>query len=219
MMTSTTTVGRPRTRSDEEILEAAAMVIGRVGPARLTLAAVAEAVGLSPAALVNRFRSKRRLMLALADVAAGAPDRTIADVRKELPEASSIAVLRRVLLRLGTAMGGADELANHCAFLQVDISDREFRERAVASMGALRRGVAELLDDAAARGEIVARDIEELADAIVSTWNGALITWAIFRDGPLDAWLAARLNAVIAPHLRQGLSQRRVSTPPPTERG
>lgn len=200
--TATTTVGRPRTRSDEEILEAAAVIIGRVGPTRFTLAAVAEEVGLSAPALVQRFRSKRRLMLALADAAAHAPDRAIAAVRRELPEASSIAVLRRVLLLMGLAMGGPDELANHCAFLQVDISDREFRERAVASMGALTRGVAQLVDEAAARGEITLRDVGLLSDAIVSTWNGALITWAIFRDGQLDAWLAARLDAVIAPHLR-----------------
>ncbi len=197
-----TTVGRPRTRSDEEILEAAGVVIGRVGPRGFTLASVANEVGLSPAALVQRFRSKRRLLLALADTAAGAPRRTIAEARRQLPDASSVAVLRQVLLRMATAMGGADELANHSAFLQVDISDPEFRKRAVASMGALTRGVAELLEDAAAQGEITVRDIGELSDAIVSTWNGALITWVIFRDGPLDAWLARRIDAVIAPHLR-----------------
>lgn len=195
-------MGRPRTRSDEEILEAAGVVIGRVGPTRFTLAAVAKEVGLSPAALVQRFRSKRRLLLALADGAASAPERTIAEVRRQLPDASSVTVLRRVLLRMATAMGGADELANHSAFLQVDISDPEFRKRAVASMGALTRGVAQLVEDAAARGEISVRDIGQLSDAIVSTWNGALITWAIFRDGPLDVWLARRLDAVMAPHLR-----------------
>ena len=39
--------------------------MSRLGPARLTLAEVAKEAGLSPATLVQRFGSKRGLMLAL----------------------------------------------------------------------------------------------------------------------------------------------------------
>ncbi len=195
-------MGRPRTRSDAEILEAASVVIGRVGPTRLTLAAVAREVGLSPAALLQRFQSKRTLLLAVADAAVVTPDTTIAEVRRELRHGSPVAVLRQVLVRMGMAMGGPDELANHFAFLQIDITDADFRKRAVASMGALKRAVAGLLDEAAANRELMVSDTERLSEAIVSTWNGALITWAIFRDGPLDAWLSEQLEAVIGPYLR-----------------
>src|SRR5918992_5126590 len=58
---------RPRTIDDGDILQAAAMTISRVGPSNFTLADVASAVGLSPATLVQRFGSKRGLMLALAE--------------------------------------------------------------------------------------------------------------------------------------------------------
>ena len=47
---------------DAAILRAAAEVIGRTGPARFTLAAVASEVGLVPATLVQRFGSKRGLL-------------------------------------------------------------------------------------------------------------------------------------------------------------
>jgi len=40
--------------------------MGELGPAKLTLARVAKAAGLSPATLVQRFGSKRALLLALA---------------------------------------------------------------------------------------------------------------------------------------------------------
>lgn len=55
---------RPRTVSDESILDATLTVVQRVGPARVTLAAVAAEVGLSAATLVQRFGTQRDLLLA-----------------------------------------------------------------------------------------------------------------------------------------------------------
>ncbi len=101
---------------------------------------------------------------------------------------------------MGTKMGDAAELANHLAFLQLDLSDPDFLERVNASMGALTREVADLLVRAIAAGEVVHDDPEQLAEALVATWNGALITWAIFRNGTLDAWLGQRLDTVLDPH-------------------
>jgi AcrR family transcriptional regulator len=60
---------RPRAASDSAILSAAHRAVTRVGPMRLTLADVAREAGVSPATLVQRFGSKRGLLLAL--VAAG----------------------------------------------------------------------------------------------------------------------------------------------------
>ena len=51
--------------SDEEIFEAARGVIARCGPDAFTLAEVAEAVGLSRAAIILRFRSTQALKVAL----------------------------------------------------------------------------------------------------------------------------------------------------------
>ncbi|MGH2614392.1 MAG: helix-turn-helix domain-containing protein, partial [Thermomicrobiales bacterium] len=59
-------VGRPRTVTDAEILAAAERAIARHGPARLTLAHVAAEVGLTPPTLLQRFGSKRGLLLAVA---------------------------------------------------------------------------------------------------------------------------------------------------------
>ena len=65
---------RPRQASDEAILAAAFRAIARLGPAKLTLADVAAEAGLSAAALVQRFGSKRALLLATAADAAGGSD-------------------------------------------------------------------------------------------------------------------------------------------------
>src|SRR5262245_60431201 len=61
---------RPRLATDEAILEAAFRAISRLGPANLTLADVAREAKLSPATLVQRFGSKRGLLLALAKMGA-----------------------------------------------------------------------------------------------------------------------------------------------------
>jgi AcrR family transcriptional regulator len=56
---------RPRTVDDSTILEAAVTVLGRIGPERLTLADVGTEAGLSAATLVQRFGSKRDLLLSV----------------------------------------------------------------------------------------------------------------------------------------------------------
>src|SRR5215471_15001843 len=76
---------RPRTASDAEILQATGRAIARLGPARLTLAAVAQEVGLAPATLVQRFGSKRGLLLALAAEAVAGVEVCFAGVRKAHP--------------------------------------------------------------------------------------------------------------------------------------
>ena len=58
---------RPKTAPDAAILEAAARLLARVGPARMRLEDVAREVGLSPATLLLRFKSKRNLLLAVAE--------------------------------------------------------------------------------------------------------------------------------------------------------
>ncbi len=56
-------IGRPRTFSDEAIYVATATVLTRLGNEHVTLSHIADEVGCSPPALVQRFGSKRALLL------------------------------------------------------------------------------------------------------------------------------------------------------------
>ena len=58
---------RPRRLPDSAILDAAVIVVGRMGPERFTLADVGHEAGLSAATLVQRFGSKRNLLLAMLE--------------------------------------------------------------------------------------------------------------------------------------------------------
>ena len=56
-------MARPRLISDDTILDATRQVLAELGPAKLTLAAVGSRVGLAPSTLMQRFGSKRGLLL------------------------------------------------------------------------------------------------------------------------------------------------------------
>ena len=70
---------RPRSASDAQIIAATIAAIGRRWPAKLTIAHIADEVGLSPAALVARFGAKAGLLAAVAADGTGYADTAFDD--------------------------------------------------------------------------------------------------------------------------------------------
>jgi hypothetical protein len=65
-------------------------------------------------------------------------------------------------------------------------------------MRELRASIQEQLDAAVAAGEVAREtDTERLAEAIEVTYNGALITWAIHREGAVDAFMRRALEGTL----------------------
>jgi AcrR family transcriptional regulator len=191
-------MGRPRSVSDDEILAATMTAIGRHGPARLTLANVAQEIGLSPAALVQRFGSKAGLLRAAAargaDQAGAIFDRSRADI------GSPVEALLVAMATFAGSVTTREELANHIAMLQLDLTQPELREQAVAQARLLRGRIARLLVEANAAGELDVDDPATLADTVYTIYNGALITWAIDGSGSLTDWIRGRIRSVLAPY-------------------
>lgn len=189
-------MARPRTVDDAAVLAAAAEVVNRVGPSRLTLQRVADEVGLSAPTLVQRFGSKRGLLLAMGDRAASGWPEVFAAARAR--NDSPVDALVDALVDMTAGVTTPEALANSIAFLQIDLSDPEFHERAVASMRRMRELMAELLDEAVEAGEIDSgTDTDALADSVMNAYNGALISWAIFREGTLAERLRRELRRVV----------------------
>src|SRR5262245_7611450 len=76
---------RPRATTDEAILEATARTMSRMAPPQLTLARVANDLGIAPATLVQRFGSKRGLLLAMWRAFNGAAGQQWAALRAAHP--------------------------------------------------------------------------------------------------------------------------------------
>ena len=189
--------GRPRSLSNAVILAAAARVLVRVGPARLTLADVAGEVGLVPATLIQRFGSKRGLLLAYAEhaVCTVAPHFQVARAEHSSP----LAALFRALGRVTENMVTPESLANSLSMLQIDLTDPDFNRHARRYLETAQAEIRALLDEAVAAGELVPCDTDRLARVVHTTYNGSLVFWAIHQDGPLGDWLRHDLELVLDP--------------------
>jgi len=191
---------RPRGTSDEDLLAATHRVVSRLGP-NLTLGDVAKEAGVSPATLLQRFGSKRGLLLAFA--AAGSADVSAEFTAIRARHPSPLAALHE-LARCMAAMAATPEtLSNSLAFLQMDLFDPDFHRHALAHSRGMRAGIKALLDDAVDAGELSRTDTDSLAGAVQSMMGGSLLQWAIDREGKaadrLSEDLGTLLNSRISP--------------------
>lgn len=200
MMTAMT--GRPRTASDQAIFRAISEVIEADGPAGLTLAAIAGRVGISAPALTQRFGTKRRMLLAYADASTSA----VADLfeAERNRGVGPLATLHSALAAFAGPTTTRTGMANSLAFLQLDLTDPDFGRHAARQSAEVRSQIHRLLQEAIDSDELSpALDTAVLAELVYTTYNGALITWAIDGSGPLERWLNERLESALAPHRRR----------------
>lgn len=189
--------GRPRTISDEAILAALARAISRVGPGRLTLAHVAAEAGLAAPTIAQRFGSKRGLLLAFAARGPGELEKSFARARVTHP--SPLSALLSDPGGATQAMGSPDALAHHLAFLQLELADPEFHQHVLQHARVAREQIRLLLDAAVEHGELRPCDTTSVARAIHVTYNGTLITWAIFRQDELASRLREEIEFILQP--------------------
>jgi AcrR family transcriptional regulator len=206
---------RRRTVPDDAILRATAEAIGEHGPAALTLADVATRVGLSPATLLQRFGSKRGLLLKLAESGPASAKQNFTRAAARGP--SSRRALTAALKAMTAGVASPQTMANNLAFLQLDLTDPEFHALAVAHARSFRSGIESLLVEAQRSGELDPEtDTKRLAEAVETVYNGALITWAVHRRGKVENHLAKQLDTLLAPysverlHLGQDLGHGRL---------
>ncbi|WP_430335879.1 TetR/AcrR family transcriptional regulator [Rhodococcus sp. ACT016] len=191
--------GRPRSIDDAAILEATVRVMGRTGPAALTLSQVASEAGVVPGTLVQRFGSKRGLILALAEYNA----QRLSDLREQAlrDQRPPLEVLAELLVGVWEQASTPEAFANHLAFLCADLADAQFRDLALANHRSTSAFIAELLGAAVEDGELQpGTDVDALTDAIQSTVTGAGLIWTIEREGTLSERLHTSLERVLEPH-------------------
>ena len=192
---------RPRTVEDSTILEAAVTVIRRIGPERMTLADVGEAAGLSAATLVQRFGSKRDLMLSVLKFTTNGLDERFetAVTRSDSPLE---AIFAAAMDRAPTA--GPEEVANMLAFYLSDFRDPDFRALALENSSKAVAGFKRMLDEAVAAGELAESyvDTTQLAETIYSLMMGTLLTWAVTGEGTYRARIRSELDVLLRPFRR-----------------
>jgi AcrR family transcriptional regulator len=191
---------RPQKATDDEVFAAAQRAMERLPPSALRLADIAAEAGMTAGALVHRFGSKRQLLLALANRFGGSAKEMMDGLRAE--HRSPLAVVRAYAECMAHLAKSPDALARNLAYLQIDLIDPDFRKPLATNAKATRKELEALIREAVEARELHRRtDPRALALSIETVVNGALLTWAIHRDGSAAAWMRARVDAILAPYV------------------
>jgi len=191
---------RPRKVTDTQLFAATHAVMSKVGPRQLTLAAIAIEAGVTAAVLVQRFGSKRSLLLALSKKYASGAGEFIAALLAQ--HASPLAALRAYADCMSGLAASPAALARSLAYLQIDLTDPDFRRHLVKQARATRAGLRRLVEASAEAGEL-SRNVEpaKLARTVEAVLSGSMLTWAFYREGTAAQWMRADLEAVLEPYL------------------
>jgi AcrR family transcriptional regulator len=179
-------VPRPKTRSDEDLLDAAFALARERGVDRLTFAAVAEASGLSAATLVQRFGSKAALKQRALLRAWDQLDERTRELAASVPKTPEGAI--ELLIGLSGDYERIDRYAEDLLILREDLRDPVLRSRG----GQWERELVLALDACFGDGP---RGVGHL---LAAHWQGAVTWWAFSPDRRLDEHLRASLAQLVA---------------------
>jgi AcrR family transcriptional regulator len=199
----------PRKRSieDVDLLAAARRELSRVGAANITVEGVARETGLAKATVLQRFGSKRGLMVALARQSTDVLREKFASVVRA--EGSPLLKLVDLLAHRAEPIERPNELANQLSFLPIALHDPEFRRLAVEQATCAQTGIRKLLEAAVEEGELASIDLAELTKLIYVTYTGSLLTWAVLRHGTVSEWVRSHVHAALRPWRSRGSTGKR----------
>jgi AcrR family transcriptional regulator len=191
---------RARKVSDADVFAAAHRAMQRLGPGDLTLAEIASEAGVTASALVQRFGSRRDLLLQLAKAASHETEGFITGLRAQ--HRSPLAALRAYAECMAGLAESPAALARSLAYLQIDLTDPDFRAPLVVQARATRAGLESLVKAAISAGElqrtVKPRALVRTLEAVLS---GSMMTWAMHQEGAAARWMRDDLDAVLAPYL------------------
>ena len=193
---------RPRRLPDSAILDAAVIVVGRMGPDRFTLADVGQEVGLSAATLVQRFGSKRNLLLAMLEQTINlVEERFIAAVNAN---ESPLDGIYAAATDRAAEFEGPDSLSNRFAFVLLELSDPEFQALAAETTRKAIAAYKQMIERAIAAGELSDGlfDPQHLAETIHAVTLGSMVMWAVLRDGSSRPRTKRDLDTLLRPFRR-----------------
>jgi AcrR family transcriptional regulator len=190
---------RPRKVTDDDVFMAAYRVMSRVGPNELTLGHIAGEAGVTAGLLVQRFGSKRELLLKLSERFSSGTVDMFAQLRQR--HRSPLGVLRAYGECMAAMAETPEALMRNLAYLQIDLTDPDFRKNFAKSARATREELQKLVREAIDAGELsTAANPKQLARTIEAVIGGSMLSWAHYQEGSVAKWIRDDLNAVLKPY-------------------
>lgn len=195
-------MARPRSITDQTIVAEAYDLIMKHGPGSLTFERLGAAVGLVPAALVRRFKTKQGLLL---EVDQYAFERTSTKVQEAMDKTSSPidAIIAQFTTELGFA-SSVDRFANGQEFLLMDLRDKNLYNNYKISFEERHQQIIKLLQQAEDRGELTGiKDMSELARHLQMLLHGSGHVWAMTEEEPIENYISHHVELALAPYRKQ----------------
>jgi AcrR family transcriptional regulator len=203
---------RPRKATDQDIFAATQRVMMRLQPAQVTLAEIAAEAGLTAGALVQRFGSKRELLVAVAGQMQGWVPQLFAGLRAA--HRSPLDVVRAYGDCMAAMGGTAATLAHHLSWLQLDFTDPDMRRHLGNQAQATLDELEGSLGAAVAAGELPpGTDPAKLAQAIQVVVSGSLMVWAFYQRGSARDRMRQDIDVVLAAFGAKSARSRRRKRP------
>jgi AcrR family transcriptional regulator len=195
-------MARRRKAEDADVFAALVRVMHRRGPAELTLREIAAEAGLTAGALVQRFGSKRAMVLAHARYAAATGDTGVTvPVRRTSAPLDELRSVTEMYAQLATSPRAA---VRNLGYLLNDLADPALRGHLLRLSRKARAWYEEKITEAIAARELRAgTDVRALARSVEVSLRGSVLNWALYREGAAADWLRDDLDAVLRPHLGQ----------------
>ena len=191
---------RPQKVTDGDIHMAAQRAMSRLGPGELTLAEIAKEAGVTAGLLVQRFGSKRELLLALSRQFAGGAGDLFAELRRA--HRSPLAALRAYSDCMAHLAANPAAFARNFAYLQIDLTDPDFRKPLSTHAAAARLELQKLIKEAIAAKELSPHtNAKQLARTIEAVVGGSMLSWAYNQEGTAAKWMRQDLDAVLKPYI------------------
>jgi AcrR family transcriptional regulator len=180
-------VPRTRTISNDVVLDAALEIVHRAGPAALSFAVLADAVGLAGSTVVQRFGTKAALVQAALLRAWDHLDAaTAVAIDSATPDANGVVDMLVAL----SGQYEANDYADQLMVLREDLRDPTLRARGEAWITTLADAIEERLPDAPGGAT-------DLGVLVIAHWQGTVTVWGFTRPGPLPAVVRGALELLL----------------------
>ncbi len=176
---------RPKLVSDAEVLDATLRVMLRLGPDRFTLTDVARAVGLSRAALIQRFGDKaalqRQTMQRQTDV--------VHEYFANAPRQTGLKALWAMLRDLIAGLGTGEDFSGYLLLAWGDVNDPDLNRLARERNAAVRDSILTRLPPGP--------EADTNAGLIQAVIQGASMLWMVGQEGGLAEFVEAQTHKII----------------------
>ena len=150
---------------------------------------------------MQRFGSKRDLLLRLAERFAGGAGQLFDGLRQA--HRSPLAVLRAYADCMAGMAATPAALLRNLSYLQLDLTDEDFRKNLEKSARATREEIQKLIREAIAAKELVpSTNAKQLARTIEAVIGGSMLGWAHYQEGTAAKYVRDDLNAVLKPYIK-----------------